>query len=152
MKAVLPLRVVLDTNIWLDWLVFGDPGLAPLRAAFEAGRIEIFIDEACEAELARVLGYPLQKKILAAAGQQACMAECKRIARRIAPGNGQMNQTPLAGLPKCRDADDQKLLEAAAAAGADVLVTKDLALLELAGAVERRAFPFRIVKPDSLGF
>ena len=146
------MKVVLDTNIWLDWLVFGDPGIAALRAAFEEGRIEIFIDEACEAELARVLGYTLQKKILDAASQQACMAECRRIARRIVPGKGQAAQAPLAGLPKCRDADDQKLLEAAAAAGAEVLVTKDLALLELAGAVEKRALSFRIVKPDSLGF
>ena len=136
------MKVVLDTNIWLDWLVFADPGVAPLRAAFEAGRIQIFIDEACEAELARVLGYPLQKKILDAAGQQACMAECKRIARRIARGK------PPAALPRCRDADDQKFLEAAAAAGADFLVTKDAALLELA----RRGLMFRIIKPDSFRF
>jgi putative PIN family toxin of toxin-antitoxin system len=141
-------KAVLDTNIWLDWLVFGDPGLAPLRAAFEAGRIEIFIDEACEAELARVLGYPLRKRILDAAGQQACMAECRRIAQRIDPAHRQKGQGPLAALPRCRDADDQKLLEAAAAAGADLLVTKDNALLELA----RRNLGFRIVKPDSFGF
>jgi putative PIN family toxin of toxin-antitoxin system len=146
MKEVLPLRVVLDTNVWLDWLVFGDPGLAPLRAAFEAGRIEIFIDEACEAELARVLGYTLQKKILGAGEQAACMAQCRKIAQRIVAGAAQ------ALLPRCRDADDQKLLEAASAAGADALVTKDQALLELAGAVEKRALSFRIVKPDSFGF
>jgi putative PIN family toxin of toxin-antitoxin system len=152
LKILLPARVVLDTNIWLDWLVFGDPGVAPLRAAFEEGRIEIFIDEACEAELARVLGYPLQKKTLDAGNQQACMAECRRIAQRIVPTKAQKAQTALAGLPKCRDADDQKLLEAAAAARADVLVTKDQALLELAGAVEKRALSFRIMKPDSLGF
>jgi putative PIN family toxin of toxin-antitoxin system len=145
---VLPLRVVLDTNVWLDWLVFGDPGVAPLRAAFEAGRIEIFIDEPCEAELARALGYSLQKKTLDAGKQAACLAECKRIAQRIGPAKGQKAQIPPAGLPKCRDADDQKFLEAAAAAGADVLVTKDGALLELA----RRALPFKIVKPESFCF
>jgi putative PIN family toxin of toxin-antitoxin system len=141
-------KAVLDTNIWLDWLVFRDPGLAPLRAAFEAGRLEIFIDEACEAELARVLGYSLQKKILAAGEQSACVAECRRIARRIAPAAAQRARTALAVLPKCRDADDQKFLEAAAAAGADLLVTKDAALLELA----RRDVKFRIIKPDSFSF
>ena len=26
-------RLVLDTNVWLDWLVFGEPALAPLKAA-----------------------------------------------------------------------------------------------------------------------
>jgi putative PIN family toxin of toxin-antitoxin system len=141
-------KAVLDTNIWLDWLVFRDPGLAPLRAAFEAGRIEIFIDEACEAELSRVLGYSLQKKILDAGEQSACMAECRRIAQRIVPAAGQKAQAALAALPKCRDAADQKFLEAAAAAGADLLVTKDTALLELA----RRDLKFRIMKPDSLSF
>ncbi|MDP3138558.1 MAG: PIN domain-containing protein, partial [Burkholderiaceae bacterium] len=42
------LRLVLDTNIWLDWLVFNDPGIAPIRAAVEAGGAEIYISEACE--------------------------------------------------------------------------------------------------------
>jgi putative PIN family toxin of toxin-antitoxin system len=144
LKVVPPLRVVLDTNVWLDWLVFGDPGVAPLRAAHESGRIEILIDEACEAELARVLGYSLQKNILDAGKQAACMAQCRSIAQRIVPGAAAQ-----AGLPRCRDADDQKFLEAAAAAGADLLVTKDNALLELAGALEQRGLAFRIVKPDS---
>ena len=26
-------RLVLDTSVWLDWLVFEDPGVAPLREA-----------------------------------------------------------------------------------------------------------------------
>jgi predicted nucleic acid-binding protein len=67
------------------------------------------------------------------------MAECRRIARRIAP------RSATTALPRCRDADDQKFMEAAAAAGADLLITKDNALLELARAVERRALPFRII-------
>jgi hypothetical protein len=48
-------------------------------------------------------------------------------------------------LPRCSDPDDQKLLHLAAAAGADALVTKDAALLEL-----RRKAPFRIVTPAQL--
>jgi len=70
----MPLRLVLDTNIWLDWLVFDDAGIAPLKAAAAAARAEIFIDDACAAELAAVLGYPLRKEILDAAAQAACMA------------------------------------------------------------------------------
>jgi putative PIN family toxin of toxin-antitoxin system len=150
--GAVPLRAVLDTNVWLDWLVFADPGVAPLRAAFEQRRLEIFIDEACEAELARVLGYTLQKKTLDAEQQRACMAECRRIAKPIVPAQAKSAQaaaTAPAALPKCRDADDQKFLEAAAATGADFLVTKDQALLELARAAEKRRLPFRIVKPES---
>ena len=45
----MPLRLVLDTNIWLDWLVFDDAGIAPLKAAAAAARAEIFIDAACAA-------------------------------------------------------------------------------------------------------
>ena len=66
------------------------------------------------------------------------MAECRRISKPI------QNSVPGTDLPKCRDPDDQKFLEAAAAARADVLITKDVALLELA----RRKLPFRILTPS----
>ena len=71
------LRLVLDTNVWLDWLVFDDAGVALLKAAVAAGQAEILIDAACAAELAAVLGYPLQKKILTADARDARMAECR---------------------------------------------------------------------------
>ena len=48
-------KLVLDTNIWLDWLVFQDTGIAHIRQLQEAGHVEICIDEVCEAELAEVL-------------------------------------------------------------------------------------------------
>jgi predicted nucleic acid-binding protein len=111
-------RLVLDTNIWLDWLVFDDPALAPLKAAVAANRAEIFIDAACEAELARVLAYQVV--------QNANPAECS-------------------SLPRCGDPADQVFLEAALAARADFL-TRDRALLELARS--SRCVPFRIVTRD----
>jgi hypothetical protein len=46
-------------------------------------------------------------------------------------------------LPHCSDPDDQKFLELASASNADVLVSKDQALLELAN----RGLPFRIADP-----
>ena len=118
-------RLVLDTNVWLDWLVFAEPGVAPLKDAVVLGRFTVCIDEACEAELIRVLAYDLGKHSIDAAAQAAALAACRQVAKRI-------EAAPAAGLPKCRDPDDQKFLEAALAAGADFLVTKDLALLELA--------------------
>jgi len=133
-------RLVLDTNVWLDWLVFDDPSIAPIKAAVAAKQAEVFIDAACEAELERALAYDFgRKRTLDAAGRDACLALCRRVARRIdspAPGAG-------AQLPACRDPDDQKFLEAALAARAEFLVTKDRALLDLA----RRALPFRILTP-----
>lgn len=129
-------RVVLDTNVWLDWLVFADPGIAPLREAVAAGRAELWIDEACAAELARVLAYPLGRFTLDADGQARALAEALGLAKRWD------DPARDAKLPQCRDPDDQKFLALAAACGAGVLVTKDLELLRLA-----RRVPFAIVTP-----
>jgi len=133
-------RVVLDTQVWLDWLVFDDPGVASLRAAHAAGRIEIVIDDACEAELERALGYELGRIVLSQGERARCVTRCRSVAQRVIGGAA-------GGLPRCRDADDQKFLELAAGAGARYLVSRDRALLELAP----RVSGFRIVAPADLG-
>jgi uncharacterized protein len=133
-------RVVLDTQVWLDWLVFDDACVGPLREALAAGRVEIVIDEPCEAELVRVLAYDLGRYSLDAGEQTRCIARSRSMARKVA-------LAAAAELPKCRDPDDQKFLELAAAAGADYLVSKDQALLALAPRVAQ----FRIIAPKDLG-
>ena len=147
------LRIILDTNVWLDWLVFGDPAIAPISAAHAANRIEILIDAPCEAELARALAYDLGKRSPDAAAQASCLAECRRVVLRIESllsegESAQLLENGRAQLPVCRDADDQKFLEAALAAGADFLITRDRALLELAPRAGGQALPFRIVTPE----
>ncbi|HET9734999.1 MAG TPA: putative toxin-antitoxin system toxin component, PIN family [Burkholderiales bacterium] len=142
-------RLVLDTNVWLDWLVFDEPTLAPLRAAHAAGRVEIVMDEACEAELARVLAYDLGKHTIGAEAQASCIERCRSLAKRLdanAVDFAAPPATATGALPRCSDPDDQKFLELALAAQADVLVTKDRALLDLA----RRGLPFRIAAPQTL--
>jgi putative PIN family toxin of toxin-antitoxin system len=139
-----PVRLVLDTNVWLDWLVFDDAQVAPLRAAQGAGEAAIFIDAACTEELRRVLDYSLRKEVLAPEAQARALAECLRVAQSVAAGEA--NERPLPPLPLCRDKDDQKFLELARAARADYLLTKDRALLDLA----RRKYQntgFRIMTP-----
>lgn len=115
------MRLVLDTQVWLDWLVFDEPALAGLRAAVGEGRAEVVIDSACLAELERVLAYPLGRKVDVA----ACLAACEKLVKKV---------TPMAfeELPQCRDPDDQKFLTLAAAARADCLVSRDRELLRLA--------------------
>jgi putative PIN family toxin of toxin-antitoxin system len=132
--------VVLDTQVWLDWLVFDDPSVGPLREAHAAGRVQIVIDEACEAELVRVLAYDLGKYSLGPDEQTRCIARCRSAARRVPRGGA-------ADLPKCRDPDDQKFLELAAGCGAQILVSKDRAVLALASRVSQ----FRILAPDDCG-
>ena len=130
--------LVLDTNVWLDWLLFDDPSVAALKKAVKAGRAEIFIDAACEAELERVLAYDLGKHSIGAEKQAACIATSRLIARPI------QDPVLVPDLPRCPDPADQMFLEAAAAAKADYLVTKDRHLLDMA----RRRLPFRVVKPQ----
>ena len=138
-------RLVLDTHVWLDWLVFDDPGITRIRNAVGLKRAEIFIDAVCEAELARVLAYDLHKRKLDAAAQAACIAQCRRLSHRI---DATLPEPQRAGLPRCRDPDDQKFLEAALVSRADFLITKDRALLHLARR-RPRSLPFRIVTPAS---
>ena len=132
------MRLVLDTNIWLDWLVFGEPDVAPLQSAVEAGLAEIIINSACEDELIRVLAYPLQRWTLDAGGQAACLNRCRAIARKT-------DIPCTADLPRCADPDDQKFIELAAAARAGWLLTRDRELLALAR--QHARLGFHIVTP-----
>ena len=135
-------RLVLDTNVWLEWLVFEDPGIVPIRNAVGTGRVEVYVDAVCEEELARVLARGFARRTLDAKAQAACIAQCRRLAKRI---NAVLPQAERAKLPVCRDPDDQKFLEAALAAGAQFLITKDRELLALA--TKRSRVPFRILTP-----
>ncbi len=137
-------RLVLDTHVWLDWLAFGDPSAALLKRAVAQGEADLYMDGACEAELERVLGYPIAKRVPEPDVQAARLAEARRIARRP---ERELSQAERDSLPRCSDRDDQKFLELALAARADALLTKDRALLSLA----RRA-PFRIVSPAQFRF
>ncbi|MFL6567493.1 MAG: putative toxin-antitoxin system toxin component, PIN family, partial [Burkholderiales bacterium] len=130
------MRLVLDTQVWLDWLVFDEPTLAGLRATVSDGCAEVVIDPACRAELERVLAYPLGRSVELA----ACLEQCDKVAIRIDPVRC------VGELPACRDPDDQKFLTLAAATRADCLVTRDRELLRLARRCELR---FAILPPGA---
>jgi predicted nucleic acid-binding protein len=125
--------------------VFDDPGIVKIRNAVGTGRAEVYLDAVCEEELVRVLARGFAKRSLDAKAQADCLAQCRRLAQRI---DAPAPEAVRAGLPRCGDPDDQKFLEAALAAGADYLVTKDRKLLQLA---RKKGVPFRIVTPAELG-
>lgn len=131
---------MLDTNIWLDWLVFDNAEMTPLKSALTSGRMSLTINPPCLAELTRVLAYPLGRFTLDAAARERAQAACLACARLESPA---ANTSPL---PTCRDPDDQKFLQLARDCGAGWLVTRDRDLLILA---RGRALPvpFRIVTP-----
>jgi len=89
-----------------------------------------------------VLGRGFAKKTLDASAQEACIAQVRRVARRI---DAKAPDAERNLLPRCRDADDQMFLEAALAAQANYLLTKDRELLRLDQ--HRSRVPFRIVTP-----
>jgi putative PIN family toxin of toxin-antitoxin system len=135
-----PLRVVLDSNVWIDILVFDDPATRPIRAALESGALEALIDARCLAELTRVLDYPQFVKMNVDKAQ--ALEIVARLSTLVAPETSE-DERPL---PKCKDRDDQKFLELAHAARAAWLVSKDRAVLKLARRIARD-FAFRIAEP-----
>jgi len=143
MRPTRPLRLVLDTNIVLDLLLFRDPGVTCLAQALDAGFAVGFTNEACLDELQHVLSQPQWG--LDVVAQERNLVHYRRLAVPVTDGP-ESAEPPL---PLCADPDDQKFLELARNARADCLVTKDKALLKL-----RRAKVglngFRIVTPADL--
>ncbi|RFU43776.1 putative toxin-antitoxin system toxin component, PIN family [Paraburkholderia sp. DHOC27] len=137
-----PLRVVLDSNVWIDILVFDDPHTRPILAALESGALAALIDARCLAELTYVLDYPQFAR--RAIDKTAVLATLTRLTQfvEIEPAATEEAKP----LPKCKDRDDQKFLELAHAAHADWLVSKDRAVLKLARRVARD-FGFQIAQP-----
>jgi putative PIN family toxin of toxin-antitoxin system len=134
-------RVVLDSNVWIDILVFDDPATRPIHAALEAGALNALIDARCLAELTRVLDYP--QFVARDVDKPAALATVARLTEFVTP---EAHAEPATPLPKCKDRDDQKFLELAHAAQADWLVSKDRAVLKLARRIARD-FGFQIAQP-----
>lgn len=128
-------RVVLDSNIWVDLLVFADPHVEPIRAALDSGAIAAVIRADCREELRRVLAYPQFAHF--GVDIPAAMATVDRLTTALAIPDGA--DTLAARLPRCRDTDDQKFIELAHFAQAACLVSKDKAVLKLKGRLRRQS-------------
>jgi len=113
------IRAVLDTNTIVSGLGWGGPPGAVLDAAL-AGDFEIVTSPALLDELRRVLGYP---KLQAVIGDADELIELVALAAIVV--------TPTETVELVRDPDDDRLIEAALAAHADVIVTGDQDLLTL---------------------
>lgn len=138
-------RVVLDSNVWIDILVFDDPHSRPIHAALQSGRIRAVTDARCLHELARVLDYPqFERFAIDKADAMATVAALASVWDDTAPPEASTVQP---ALPQCSDRDDQKFLELAASARAAWLVTKDKALLKLSRRLTRD-FGCRIDRPS----
>jgi putative PIN family toxin of toxin-antitoxin system len=138
------LDAVLDTNVWLDLLVFNDPGVAALAAAIATRQVRTFIDAFALTELERVLGYRLGRILLDATDRAQALQRCSDMASLFTRSTGgRADDTPL---PVCRDPFDQPFLELARDCAAEYLVTKDRDLLRMARPVRARQ-RFAILTP-----
>ena len=138
------MKLVLDTNVVMDWLHFRDPGFGPIAQAIADSPVELVSTAECLEELRRVLARPMFGLDEAA---QAAM--CAAYAARVRVWTVNDAAGEKCSLPRCRDTDDQKFLVLAQQAGADYLLTKDKALLKLSAAVLRRQCGFAVLTPAS---
>lgn len=133
-------RVVLDTNVCLDLFVFRDPRWDALLCSMNNGTIEAVTRADCRMEWLVVLNYPHLP--IQETDKPAIRAEFDRLITCLpsVPVN-------TFGLPLCSDTDDQKFLELSLQAEAQVLITKDKALLKLAKKTARNKM-FAIMTPQ----
>lgn len=131
------MRAILDTNVWLDWLVFDDARLAPLAAAIASGTVRIEATAPMLEEFASVLRRP--------------HFGLDEAARHAACARQRASVTLHAPAPDCRlactDPDDRMFLDLAVALRADWLLSRDKALLRLRRVAGRR-FGLRIGTPE----
>jgi putative PIN family toxin of toxin-antitoxin system len=123
-------RVVIDTNVLLDWCVFRQPAALALVGAVQAREWSWIVTPAMVEELRCVLARPLAER-WQAAQKLALTIDVDAIARMCTP--------PAAFAAKlvCRDPNDQMFIDLALARSPCWLITRDRALL----ALRRRAVP-----------
>jgi putative PIN family toxin of toxin-antitoxin system len=120
-----PPIVVLDTNAVLDWLVFRDPGAAPLARALEGRRLRWLATPAMQRELEHMLVHPSLSR---------WQPEYERVLTIIASHVTLIEPNPPRaphGL-QCSDPDDQIFIDLAVAERARWLISHDRAVLRLA--------------------
>lgn len=119
-----PPRLVLDTNVLLSALLFHQGAVAWLRHAWQSDTVRPLASRDTTEELIRVLAYPKFK--LTDGDREDLLGDylpwCETV---TVPNTTQV--------PNCRDPFDRPFLALAVVAKADVLITGDKDLLELAG-------------------
>lgn len=116
-------RLVLDTNVILDLLVFKDPSAEPLRLMLDAKIVDAVRSEASMLELVDVIQRPIFK--LSQQEQEMILQAWEGVTRLLE--NAAIESAPFI----CRDLDDQIFLDMAYSIRPAVLFSKDLRVLEL---------------------
>jgi len=130
---VSPPHLVVDTNVLLDCWAFDDAVARPLWQAIVDRRLACLRSDATDAELADVLARPAFVARLTAreTTPDRVIARWQALATPV--------ERVFAAPWACTDPHDQKFLDLAATGHADLLITKDKALLKLARKARRSA-------------
>ena len=123
--------VILDTNVVLDWMLFGNRECSPLIAAIERGALQWWASPSLQAEFDDVLGREALSPWRPDAARIA--AQWRRWVHLLPDADPRWAQARF----RCTDADDQKFIDLAIEHRARWLVSRDRAVLKLA----RRAAP-----------
>lgn len=135
-------NLVLDSNCWLDLLVFYDPSVNLLRHAIESKAVIALVCEPMRQEMCQVLSRPW---ICRDRDADAVMIDFDRLGTmRSIPATQRLQLA-------CADQDDQIFLDLAIEQKASYLVSKDRQLLRLAKKSLQR-FQLAILRQDSLAF
>jgi len=122
-------RLVLDTNVILDLLVFQDPAAEVVRMALDAKLVDAVRSEASMLELIDVIQRPSFK--MSEEQQQAILKSWENSTRLLE--NTTIKPAPFT----CRDQDDQVFLDMAYSLRPALLLSKDLRVLELQAIAKR---------------
>ena len=122
-------RLVLDTNVILDLLVFKDPSTEPIRLLLDAKQVDAVRTPASMAELIDVIGRPTFKLNQE---DQATIVQAWETNSRM------LEDMAIEPAPfTCRDPDDQVFLDTAYSIRPAFLLSKDLRVLELRAIAKR---------------
>ena len=122
-------RLVLDTNVILDLLVFKDPSAEPIRLLLDAKLVDAVRSEASILELVDVIQRPTFK--LSREEQEIILQAWESSTRLLE--NAAIESAPFT----CRDQDDQVFLDMAYSLRPALLLSKDLRVLELQAIAKR---------------
>jgi predicted nucleic acid-binding protein len=122
-------RLILDTNVILDLLVFKDPSAEPIRLLLDTNQVDAVRTPASMAELIDVIGRPTFK--LSPEEQEIILQKWESSTRLLE--NTSIERAPFT----CRDPDDQVFLDMAYSLRPALLLSKDLRVLELRASAKR---------------
>jgi uncharacterized protein len=124
-------RWVVDTNVVIDWLMFNDPYMNPLRERVIDKRIVVLTHQPAIDELKRVLAYKQLK--LTPIRQDEIFTRYILLTEKVSlpAGASLKNLMMPSQFPRCRDRDDEHFIALAYHQKADALVSRDNAVFGL---------------------